>query len=217
MPPETPVFSFKPIQCAFTKLISHLPDVSCVGYFQNEKFHYQVLEFFKFQYFEINWYVHDSKELPTEKFTLGYTTRYAKRPPIAESRILQYCQREDFGPDQWCVTFAVKPHDEPEIITTVRVEDFISLLISHILPPNFRQIRYYGALANRAKKELLPMVFVALSQEQQIIKLENWRERQIALTGIDPLACPVCHQPMKLVEIVYFSRELNMLRHYQPP
>ncbi len=112
---------------------------------------------------EINGYIHDSKELSSEKFTLGYTARYAKRPPIAESRILQYCQREDFGPEQWCVTFAVKPHDEPEIITTVRVEDFISLLIQHILPPHFRQIRYYGALANRAKKELLPSNRVILS------------------------------------------------------
>lgn len=89
---------------------------------------------------DINWYVHDAKELPTEKFTLGYTARYAKRPLIAESRILEYRQRTDFGPHQWCVTFAIKPHKDT----------------SHS-------------------------------------------------PGLDPLACPICHKPMKLVDRLFLK------------
>jgi len=177
----------------------------------------EVLDAFFDPLLKINWYVHDSKELPAERFTIAYILRYSKKPAIAESRILEYRQREDFGPNQYCVTFASKPHDEPEIITTVRVEDFIRLLIQHIPPPNFRQVRYYGVLANRTRKELLPKVFVALKQEQELIRLENWLKRQIALTGIDPLACPICHKPMKLVEVAYYSKELDELRYYYPP
>lgn len=198
---------------AITKYLQQNPNCGELRVFNQP----EVLEAFFEPLLEINWYVHDSKELPAEKFTIAYIVRYSKKPPIAESRILEYRQREDFGPNQYCVTFTCKPHDGPPIITTIRVEDFISLLIQHIMPPYFRQVRYYGALANRVRKELLPLVFTALNQEQQLIRLEAWRQRQIALTGIDPLACPICHKPMKLVEIAHYSKELGELQYYHPP
>ncbi|MEO0228208.1 MAG: transposase [candidate division WOR-3 bacterium] len=165
---------------------------------------------------EINWYVHDSQELPPERLTIPYAVRYSKRPPIAESRIIRYELREDFN-SQWCVTFTCKPHNQREFTETRPALDFIKLLIQHILPPHFRQIRYYGVLSNRIRKQLLPTVFAALAYEQELIRQETWRERQINLTGIDPLACPICHKPMKLVEVVYFSSTLGFLRSYRPP
>jgi len=43
-----------------------------------------VLDSFPDPLLEMNWYVHDSTELPHEDFTVSYIVRYAKRPPLAE-------------------------------------------------------------------------------------------------------------------------------------
>ena len=67
---------------------------------------------------EINWYVHSSKELPSDKFTTTYICRYAKRPPIAESRILFYGKLPD-NKNTVFVTFCYKPRQDKEIIRTV--------------------------------------------------------------------------------------------------
>jgi len=39
---------------------------------------------------KMNCYVHDSTELDHQDFMVSYIVRYAKRPPLAECRILDY-------------------------------------------------------------------------------------------------------------------------------
>lgn len=80
---------------------------------------------------------------------VSYVARYTKRPPIAESNILDY--------DGEVVTFTFVEHktqkSECSILTA---EDFSKLLIRHIPDNNFRVVRYYGFLANRVRGKLLP-------------------------------------------------------------
>jgi len=109
--------------------------------------HLGVLDSFFDPLLKINWYVHDSTELPHEDFTVSYIVRYAKRPPLAECRILDYGKNPDS--DEYRITFSYKERGRSEVKWTLPVEKFISLLIQHIPPQHFRVIRYYGALASR--------------------------------------------------------------------
>ncbi len=165
----------------------------------------------------INWYVHDSTEIPSDKFTVSYIVRYAKRPPIAESRILYYGKLPNRNPEQMWVTFSYKQRNQPEVKWTLKVESFIYFLIIHILPPNFRQVRYYGVLSNRLRTKLLKVVFKLLHKQKQIEKFLSWRELFIKFTGVDPLLCPICKKTMKLVESAYYSSKLDSLKIYHPP
>ena len=163
----------------------------------------------------MNWYVHDSTELPSEDFTVSYIVRYAKRPPLAEWRILDYGKKPDR--DKHMVTFSYKEREQPEVKWTIPVEKFISLLIQHIPPQHFRGVRYYGALANRTKplfKRILRKIFRKM---KEMPKFLPWRERLISFTGKDPLRCPIYQKEMKLVEVAYFSRKSNSLSFYHPP
>lgn len=147
------------------------------------------------------WYVNVIRKLPNAKFTAKYIGRYTKRPVLAETRIKNY--------DGQTVTFeyedkAAKIHK----ITTLPVEEFISRLIRHIPDRNFRQIRYYGAYANRTRTN-------DLAKAQAILKLTKgkrlepvyWRDRCKWHTGYDPLICCHCGSELKLVKLVYRSRD----------
>lgn len=73
---------------------------------------------------------HDYREL------ISYLTRYCSRPAIAESRILKY--------DGETVTYSYTDHkDNKYREITVTVEQFIKKILIHLLPKNFKSIRYY--------------------------------------------------------------------------
>ena len=164
----------------------------------------------------IKWYVHDSEELPYEDFTVSYVGRYAKRPPISERRILHYGPIP--GGEGIYVTFSYRPRrGVPPCNWTVPVEKFIGLLIKHILPPNFRQVRHYGALANRVKAKYLKAMNKLLKKTKKGIRFLSWRYRQKAFKGKDPLLCTVCSKKMQLAEAAFFSKRKGCLTYYYPP
>lgn len=86
----------------------------------------------------INWYVHDSKELAYENFSVSYIGRYTKKPPLAENRIIKYFKNKG----KYWVTFSYKERNKPIVYWTLTASKFIKLLIQHILPHNFRIVRY---------------------------------------------------------------------------
>ena len=176
-----------------------------------------VLDSFLDPLLKINWYVHDSTELDHEDFTVSYIVRYAKIPPLAEWRILDYGKKPDS--DEYRVTFSYKERGQPEVKWTVPVEKFISLLIQHIPPKHFRVVRYYGALATRTKplfKRILSKLFRRMKMKE-MAKFTHWRERITSFTGKDPHRCPISQREMELVEVAYFSRRLGSLDFYHPP
>jgi hypothetical protein len=174
-----------------------------------------VLNAFFAPFLKINWYVHDSDELPQEDFTVSYIVRYAKRPPLAECRILNYAKDPDS--DNYRVTFSYKERGRPEVKWTLPVEKFIRLLVQHILPHHFRVVRYYGALANRTKRLFKKVLTKLFRRTKQMIAFDSWRQRIAAFTGKDPLRCPICQREMELVEVAYLSAKSGSLVHYYPP
>lgn len=194
-----------------TKYLKDNPDSGELSVFS----HPGLLDAFFNPLLKINWYVYDSKELPHEDFTVSYIVRYTKRPPLAECRILDYGRILDSG--HYGVTFSYKERNYSPIKWTVPVEKFIGLLIQHIPPKHFRQVRYYGALANRTKPSLKNVLSKLFERMEEMNKLATWRERYTAFTGKDPFLCPVCNREMQLVEVAYFSRSEEGLRFYFPP
>jgi len=175
----------------------------------------EVLDSFFDPLLEINWYVHDSTELDHEDFTVSYIVRYAKRPPLAEWRILEYGKKSDS--DEYRVTFSYKEREQPEVEWTISVEKFVSLLIQHIPPKHFRQVRYYGALATRTKPFFKRILSKLFRRMKEIAKFDHWRERITRFTGKDPLRSSFFQRKMKLVEVAYFSKRSGSLDFYHPP
>ena len=71
------------------------------------------------------------------KDSIEYVTRYCGRPAISENRIINY----DFEN----VTFCYNTHeDESYHEVPISAMEFIKLLIRHLVPYEFKTIRYYG-------------------------------------------------------------------------
>jgi hypothetical protein len=85
-------------------------------------------------------------------------------------------------------------------------EEFLRRFLSHILPAQFRRIRYYGFLVNSQHKEKLTACRALLGwvdpQRPYIADLEAFLERQ----GIDYSLCPSCGEgEMRCVyTVLYF-------------
>ena len=66
-----------------------------------------------------------------------YVARYCGRPAISENRIINY--------DGKNVTYCYNDHkDESYHEVTLTAEEFIALLVRHLIPYHFKTIRYYG-------------------------------------------------------------------------
>lgn len=143
--------------------------------------------------FQKTWYVNVGIRLFGVKMTIGYVGRYTKKPVLAESRIVGY--------DGKFVAIVFTDYNtDTEVRWRMPVVQFISLLIQHMPPRQFKMIRYAGIVASRVKKlyqEKLKPLFRYL--EKTVQKL-TWRMRRWKRTGKDPLACGRCGREMTLAE-----------------
>jgi len=155
--------------------------------------------------YSLNWYVHVNMKVLDVTFTSRYIGRYAKKPALAEARITDY--------DGSFVTFFYKERSKPAVFSKLTAEEFILKLIQHILPPQFRAIRYYGLLANRVSKKFKRIISKLLRYIQEVPPFPHWRQRQIKFKGLDPLRCPVCGKEMLLREIAYLSKASGELAY----
>ena len=65
-----------------------------------------------------------------------YIGRYVRHPAIANSRITEYNKRG--------ISFFYKDAKGSNVLVRKSVRDFITCLIQHIPPKQFKMIRYYG-------------------------------------------------------------------------
>ena len=79
----------------------------------------------------------EPKKFPDFKSGVEYVTRYCGRVPISENRIINY--------DGTNVTFSYIDHkDNKYHELTLSASEFIMTLLRHLLPTQFKIIRYYG-------------------------------------------------------------------------
>ena len=114
---------------------------------------------------------------------LKYLSRYLYRGVILENNIVS---SKDGN-----VTFKyVESRTGKTRFRTVKGEDFLWLVLQHVLPKGFRRLRDYGFLHGNAKK-LLSLVQLVL---QVLIQACAQRPRSA-------FKCPMCQAPMQILAI----------------
>jgi hypothetical protein len=113
---------------------------------------------------------------------LKYLSRYLYRGVIGESNIVSNQNGNITFKDVESRTGKTRYH-------TVKGEDFLWLVLQHVLPKGFRRLRDYGFLHGNAKK-LLKLVQMVLQIMIQICS----RPRPV-------FRCPLCHAPMLVLGI----------------
>ena len=150
-----------------------------------------------------NWYLNVKPKFFNASMTLKYIGRYTKRPAMAQTRITNY-------DGKWIAFYYEKYDNGIKMKKFMKLywEEFITRLISHIPLPNFRMIRHSGIMAYSVKKKMLSIVHNLLNQTKKPLEWLNWRQRQIAYTGIDPLICKTCNKQMILEEVAFWSKKM---------
>jgi Putative transposase len=78
-------------------------------------------------------------------------------------------------------------------ILTLEADDFLRRFLLHVVPRGFMRIRYFGMLANRARRATLTRCRSLLGQPAiNETPSESVAELVHRLTGIDLARCPVC-------------------------
>jgi len=114
---------------------------------------------------------------------LKYLSRYLYRGVISETNIVS---NQDGN-----VTFRyVESRTGQTCYRTVRGEDFLWLVLQHVLPKGFRRVRDYGFLHGNSKR-LLRLVQLVL---QVLIQAASHRLRPV-------FKCPLCQAPMRILGI----------------
>ena len=124
---------------------------------------------------------HPHPKVPGKKQFLGYVGRYARRPPIAQSRFRNIDRHE--------VQFLTKDTKTKQtVVTRYKTADFLATLADHV-PDRYRHnIRYFGLLAPRTKARTHDTVFALLGQKR-LGKPRRlpWAASLRKYFGVDPL------------------------------
>ena len=130
-------------------------------------------------------WLHKRGTIKHPKLIAKYVGRYVRHPAIANSRIYYF--------DGKIVKFFYTNNEDKRVDVTMTVEQFISALIQHISPPQFKMIRYYGAYS-RALKGLY-----GAKSRSSITQLT------LHHFGVERIKyCPFCHNEL---EFVWYCRK----------
>lgn len=123
---------------------------------------------------------------------IKYVTRYCSRPVIAESRIIHY----DGSNVTWY--YSDHTHEEYHEITESSFS-FITKILRHLLPSNFKSIRYYGFYNKNDKID--NDVNKIITKEKMPFKrsLLKWHNSILTSFNRIPIKCPKCGHLMDLV------------------
>lgn len=128
------------------------------------------------------WVVH-CKAVGRGDKALAYLGRYLYRGVLPEKYIL----KDQDG----SVTFKTIDNKGAEIIQTLPGDEFLWLLLRHVLPKRFRRVRDFGLLHGNAK------VVVRLLQ----ILLNRIPLNPIPAIERQPMACPECGSAMRIIAV----------------
>jgi hypothetical protein len=137
--------------------------------------------------FQEDWVVYAKPPFGGPEHVLQYLARYTHRVAISNHRIVAVTDAH--------VTFRWKDyaHDSRQRTMTLTGEEFLRRFVQHVLPKGFPRIRYFGWLANRRRKNLLPLCRLLLAQAPPPPAVTS--SNQIAVW-----LCPSCQGPMQVVE-----------------
>lgn len=184
-------FNYNALSKRFMKLLLDKME----AYFGKDNFRSTKNEMY--QKYKNGFYVNNKLEDDGYKFNsieelIRYLTRYCSRPAMAESRVINY--------DGKNVTFYYSDHTNEEYHEEVNSAfEFITKLLRHLLPENFKSIRSYG-FYNKSSK-LCDNIKYVISKEKRKLKRELLKWKNLVLTSFNriPISCPSCGQLMEAI------------------
>jgi hypothetical protein len=101
--------------------------------------------------FRQDWVVYAKRPFGGPQHVLHYLARYTHRVAISNHRLI--------GLSDGKVTFRWKDytHGTKSRLMTLAADEFLRRFLLHALPPGFVRIRFFGFLASRKRRELLPL------------------------------------------------------------
>jgi hypothetical protein len=150
--------------------------------------------------FREEWVVYAKPPFGGPAHVLQYLARYTHRVAISNHRLLSVTDAE--------VTFRWKDyaHGSKQRAMTLPHAEFLRRFLQHVLPTGFPRIRYFGFLAHRRRRLLLPLCRNRLSVAP------------IPVLGSAPARidhrCPRCQASMRLVER-FTAQELSQEKYDQ--
>ncbi len=137
-----------------------------------------------------SWVVYAKHPFAEPQYLIRYLGRYVNRIAIANHRI----QSIDGG----LIAFSYQDNrvqGEPvEKTLRLAADEFIRRFLSHMLPAQFRHIRYSGFLVNSQRNEKLPRCRELLGLPDPERPYIADLDAHLAKLGTDPSLCPVCAQ-----------------------
>ena len=150
--------------------------------------------------------------LPEETGRIAHLARYATRPPLAQQRVQQ-------GPGK--IYLLDTPPDPATGATQLALDplELIHRLAQQIPEPRQHLVRYYGAYANRARREFRAadeeasgegaggpdLNHTADAEDEPEFAQErrqSWARLLRKVLEVDPLLCPQCQVEMKIVSVI---------------
>ena len=148
---------------------------------------------FLYSNFPNGFYVYaEPKKFKDIKSGVEYVTRYCGRVPISENRIVNY--------DGSSVTFSYIGHDDNKYHeVSLNASQFIMILLRHLLPFQFKIIRYYGFY--RKKHFLHTKMIPLIKHHCRIFRKSLLKHQANILLNFkrDPYNCPKCDTKMDFV------------------
>jgi putative transposase/transposase-like zinc-binding protein len=149
--------------------------------------------------FREDWVVYAKAPFGGPEHVLQYLARYTHRVAISNHRLLSL--------DDDRVSFRWKDyaHHNKSRAMTLTLEEFLRRFLQHVLPKGLPRIRYFGWLANRRRRELLPLcrtLLAAAPLSAAAPASENavWQ-------------CPACGGVMRVVERLSAKQILREQSH----
>jgi len=138
--------------------------------------------------FRQDWVVYAKRPFGGPEHVLHYLARYTHRVAISNHRLLSVADGK--------VTFRWKDyaHGSKQRKMTLTAEEFLRRFMLHLLPRGFVRIRFSGFLANRRRKELLPLC-------RRLLESAPPQRSEAPVSELKPTwLCPHCGGPMVLIE-----------------
>ena len=131
------------------------------------------------------------KQINNNKGIIKYLGRYLARAPIAEYKI------SNISDDSVSFFFYDLKHNKKKTFLTMPIHKFITQILVHLPPKNFKMISRFGFYARRKSPKLTKAIkaFKNISESSNF----SWYERQMFHTfNINPFICPKCNVRMKV-------------------
>ncbi len=179
-------FNYDALSKRFQKILLDLLSKELGNEFDKEKFR-------SYKNHKNGFYVYaEPKEFKSLKEGIEYVTRYCGRVPISENRIINY--------DGENVTFSYNDHkDESYHEITVTALEFIKMLLRHIVPTQYKIIRYYGFY--RKKHKLHDKLVLLIDKIKRPLRRQLLKYELSILKSFNrnPYDCPKCQTRMNFI------------------